>query len=160
MGLLSDIGSWVSEMFAKGIASITNQIDEALMSFKAMDIAELDLDTFVDTFRQEQRVDQFQAMIADPNVSEETKNTEFLEGDEVLPRNYKVSFYVEYVDPVTGETEEGYRTMYVDDRLTNEELENIFIDKWQMGSGKTDQGYTFVSFDTITHSKGSLYQSL
>jgi hypothetical protein len=147
-------------MFAKGIASITGQIDEAINAFKFMDIAELDLDVFVDTFRQEQRNDQFQAMIANPDVSEETKNTEFMEGSEVLPRNYKVTFYVEYKDPVTGETEEGYRTMYIDDRLTNEELENIFIDKWQMGSGKTDQGYTVVSFDTITHSKGSPYESL
>jgi len=156
MAGLSEFTSWIASMFAKGVSTITRSIGEALGIAERV-LPEVDIPTFVDVFRESMREEVFSDMIQDKTVSQSVKDTEFLESNDTFPRNYLARFYVQWTDPTTGETVDGYRNMYVDDRLPNRDLENIFIDKWQMGSSRTDQGFTFVSFDTLTHSKGSPY---
>src|SRR5689334_9883992 len=151
--------SWLSEMFAKGVSSITNLIDEALGYVKSV-LPEVDIPRFVDTFREMQRDEQFASMITDPNVPQTTKDTEFIESADTFPRNYKVRLLIEYVDPDTGENEETFRSFYTDTRMPNAQLENTFAAQFISGSPNMPADVNFYSVDLVEHSKGSPYGPL
>lgn len=156
---VEDLATWLASILAEGLSSIVGGIDEALQ-YANLFPEELNMDKFVDTFRGMQREQQFADMLANPNTPEDVKNSEFLEGDETMPRNYLAKFYVEYTDPETGDREEGWKSMYVDDRLSNSALEDMFLDKWVSDYAAQSIGFDTLYLDTITHSKGSPYASL
>jgi hypothetical protein len=159
MALFESMTSWLSSMFGQALAKVTSVIDEALGIAK-LEIPDLEIPTFVDMFRSTIRDAQFRAMIENPNVPQLAKDTEFIEADYTMKRNYLARFFVQYVDETTGEVTEGLRSMYVDQRLSNDTLIDMFL-ALDRGPEYQPKGMiNFISFEDIKHSKGSPYGPL
>lgn len=153
------LASWLSDMFAKGVASITSVLSDALSMAQTV-LPNLDTPTFIDSFRASVREEQFADMLRADNISQVAKDTEFIESADIFPRNYKVRFLVEYQDPDTGEFDETYRTMYTDTRLPNEDLANLYAAQWISGSPNMPPEGGFMSVDLVEHSFNSPYGPL
>lgn len=159
MPFFDSIASWLSSVIAGPLSKIHSVIDDAIAAARNL-VPNLDVPTFVDMYRESMREGQFTDMLANPDTPQLVKDTEYLESDYTLPRNYVTKFFVQYIDETTGEMEEGYRSMYSDQRLSNSDLIDTFL-SIDRGPEYNPKGkVSFITVDTVKHSKGSPYGQL